>query len=49
MNSAAGRERPASKLIDERVRELGDWRGKTLSIVRRIIKEADSHIVEEQK
>ena len=39
----------ASKLIDERIRELNDWRGKTLSKVRGIIKEADSDIVEEWK
>src|SRR2546421_6767789 len=39
----------ASKLIDERIRELGDWRGKTLSRVRGIIKEADPEIVEEWK
>ncbi len=39
----------ASKLIDERIRELGDWRGKTLNTVRRIIKEADPDIVEEWK
>jgi hypothetical protein len=39
----------ASKLIDERIRELGDWRGKTLSKVRGIIKEADPEIVEEWK
>ena len=39
----------ASKLIDERIRELGDWRGKTLSKVREIIKEADPEIVEEWK
>lgn len=39
----------ASKLIDERIRELGDWRGKTLSKVRAIIKEADPDIVEEWK
>ena len=37
----------ASKLIDKRIRELGDWRGKTLSTVRSIIKEADADIVEE--
>jgi hypothetical protein len=36
----------ASKLIDKRIRELGDWRGKTLSKVRGIIKEADPDIVE---
>ncbi len=39
----------ASKLIDKRMRELGDWRGKTLSKVRGIIKEADPEIVEEWK
>jgi hypothetical protein len=39
----------ASKLIDKRARELGDWRGKTLSQVRGIIKEADPGIVEEWK
>ena len=39
----------ASKRIDKRIRELGDWRGKTLSKVREIIKEADPDIVEEWK
>jgi hypothetical protein len=39
----------ASKLIDQSIRELGDWRGKTLSRVRGIIKEADPDIVEEWK
>jgi len=39
----------ASKLLDKRIRELGDWRGKTLSKVRGIIKEADPDIVEEWK
>src|SRR2546429_5459597 len=39
----------ASELIDRRIRELGDWRGKTLSKVRGIIKEADPDIVEEWK
>ncbi len=42
-------ETNASKLIDKRIRELGDWRGKTLSKVRGIITEADSDIVEEWK
>lgn len=42
-------ETNASKLIDKRIRELGDWRGKTLSKVRGIIKEADPDIVEEWK
>jgi hypothetical protein len=39
----------ASGLIDERIRELDDWRGKTLSRVRAIIKEADPDVVEEWK
>jgi hypothetical protein len=39
----------ASKLIDDRIRELGDWRGETLSEVRAIIKDADPDIVEEWK
>jgi hypothetical protein len=39
----------ASGLIDDRIRELGDWRGNTLSKVREIIKEADPDIVEEWK
>jgi hypothetical protein len=36
-------------MIDERIKELGDWRGKTLSKVRGIIKEADPDIAEEWK
>jgi hypothetical protein len=39
----------ASKLMDKRLKELADWRGKTLSKVRGIIKEADPDIVEEWK
>jgi hypothetical protein len=39
----------ASALIDERINELGDWRGKTLAKVREIIHEADPEIVEEWK
>jgi len=39
----------ASRLIDERIRELGDWRGKTLARVRAIIRKADREIVEEWK
>ena len=45
----ASNETNASKLIDERIAELGDWRGKALSKVRGIIKEADPDIVEEWK
>jgi hypothetical protein len=39
----------ASKQIDERIRELGDWRGETLGKVRGIIKEAAPDVVEEWK
>jgi hypothetical protein len=39
----------ASALIDEKIKELGDWRGKTLAKVREIIHEADPEIVEEWK
>ncbi len=39
----------ASALIDERIKELGDWRGKTLAKVREIIHAADPEIVEEWK
>jgi hypothetical protein len=39
----------ASGRIDDRIRELGDWRGETLSRVREIIKDADPDVVEEWK
>jgi hypothetical protein len=45
----ANTETNASELIDKRIGELGDWRGKTLGKVRGIIKEADPDIVEEWK
>ncbi|HEX4012366.1 MAG TPA: DUF1801 domain-containing protein [Candidatus Cybelea sp.] len=38
-----------SKLIDERIKELDDWRGKTLSRMRSLIKKADPEAVEEWK
>jgi hypothetical protein len=38
-----------SELIDERIRELGDWRGETLARVRALIKQADPDAVEEWK
>jgi hypothetical protein len=47
--SASSKEKSASELISERIRELGDWRGKTLLRVRQLIKEADPEIVEEWK
>jgi hypothetical protein len=39
----------ASAFIDEKIKELGDWRGKTLAKVREIIHQADPEIVEERK
>ena len=39
----------ASALIDQKIQELGDWRGKTLARVRQIIHQADPEIVEELK
>jgi hypothetical protein len=41
--------RSASELIDERIAELGDWRGQTLSRMRKLVKEADPDAVEEVK
>ena len=38
-----------SKLIDERIEELGDWRGETLARVRSLVKQADPEVVEEWK
>jgi hypothetical protein len=39
----------ASERIDERIAELGDWRGKTLGRMRKLIKQADPEVVEEIK
>jgi hypothetical protein len=38
-----------SRLIDARIKELGDWRGKTLARLRSLIREADPEVVEEWK
>jgi hypothetical protein len=38
-----------SVLIDARIKELGDWRGKMLSRLRTLVKDADPHVVEEWK
>jgi hypothetical protein len=46
--SASQNESP-SQLIDARIKELGDWRGKTLSRLRSLVKEADPDVVEEWK
>jgi hypothetical protein len=49
MKKADTAESAASASIDERIKELGDWRGKMLAKVRAIIHEADPEIVEEWK
>jgi hypothetical protein len=45
----AGKSDDASKLIDARIEELGDWRGETLARVRALIREADPAVVETWK
>lgn len=45
----SARRESASELIDARIEELGDWRGKTLARVRALIREADPEVVEEWK
>jgi hypothetical protein len=47
--SGASQGQSASKLISQRIAELGDWRGETLSRMRQLIKEADPEVVEEWK
>jgi len=42
-------EKSPSELIDERIEELGDWRGETLARLRALIKEAEPDVVEEWK
>ncbi len=48
-NDALQKAQSPSRLIDARIKELGDWRGETLSRVRGLIKEADPEVVEEWK
>lgn len=47
--SSASEGQSASDLISERIAELGDWRGETLSRMRELIKKADPAVVEEWK
>src|SRR5258705_5264085 len=47
--SGASQGQSASELISKRIAELGDWRGKTLSRMRKLIKEAGPDVVEEWK
>jgi hypothetical protein len=47
--SGRGESQSASDLISNKIAELGDWRGDTLARMRKLIKEADPHVVEEWK
>ena len=46
---SAQKGKTASRMIDERIKELGDWRGKMLARLRTLIKQADPGVVEEWK
>jgi hypothetical protein len=48
-NERGSQEKSPSELIDERIEELGDWRGETLSHLRGLIKETDPDVVETWK
>jgi hypothetical protein len=47
--SGSQKGKSPSRMIDERIKELGDWRGKMLSQLRTLIKQADPEVVEEWK
>src|SRR5471030_122199 len=47
--ASAGEGQSASELISQRIAELGDWRGKSLARMRKLIKDADQDVVEEWK
>src|SRR5436309_13910666 len=47
--SGASQDQSASELIAKRIAELGDWRGETLSRMRKLLKQADPDVVEEWK
>ena len=47
--SGSQKSKSPSQLIDAKIRELGDWRGKMLSRIRTLVKEADPEVVEEWK
>ena len=48
-DSASDARESASRMIDEKIAELGDWRGETLARVRAVIKQADPEVIEEVK
>ena len=47
--SGSGKGESPSRMIDGRIKELGDWRGETLSRIRALIRQADPEVVEEWK
>jgi hypothetical protein len=47
--SGSQKDKSPSQLIDARIKELGDWRGKLLSRLRTLVKQADPDVVEEWK
>jgi hypothetical protein len=47
--SESGKETSPSRMIDGRIKQLGDWRGEALARVRAVIKQADPEVVEEWK
>ena len=48
-DSEKGKGDAPSQLIDAKIEELGDWRGETLALVRKLVKQADPEVVEEWK
>jgi hypothetical protein len=48
-NKSGSHDEAASHLVDARIEEFGDWRGKTLSRLRTLIRQADPEVVEEWK
>jgi hypothetical protein len=47
--SKSSSEKSPSQLIDARIKELGDWRGQMLGLLRALVKEADPEVIEEWK
>src|ERR1700741_4807354 len=47
--SGSQKSKSPSQLIDARIKELGDWRGKMLSRLRTLVKQADPEVIEEWK
>ena len=47
--SGSQKSKSSSQLIDARIKELGDWRGQMLGLLRALVKEADPEVIEEWK